>query len=127
VLREGLRQVPDNAELHYALGLALARQKRLPDALLELRKAATLAPYSARFAYVYGVALHSSGKTGAATRELKQALNRHPGDRDILFALASFSRDAGHAVQARDYANRLLALVPHDPDARALLKSLPGD
>jgi len=126
-LREGLRQVPDNAELHHALGLALARQKRLPDALVELRKAAALAPDSARFAYVYGVALHSSGKAGAATRELEQALKRHPGDRDILFALASFSRDAGHSAQARDYANRLLALVPQDPDARALLTSLPGD
>jgi len=125
-LREGLRQVPDNAELHYALGLALARQKRLPDALRALRKAATLAPDSARFAYVYGVALHSSGKAGAAIQELEQALKRHSGNRDILFALASFSRDAGHTAQARDYANRLLALVPQDPDARALLKSLPG-
>ena len=125
-LREGLRQVPDNAELHYALGLALARQKRLPDALRALRKAATLAPDSARFAYVYGVALHSSGKAAAAIQELEQALKRHGGNRDILFALASFSRDAGHTAQAREYANRLLALVPQDPDARALLKSLPG-
>jgi tetratricopeptide (TPR) repeat protein len=126
-LREGLRHVPDNAELHYALGLALARQKRLPDALLELRKAAALAPDSARFAYVYGVALHSSGKTAVAIQSLEQALTRHPGDRDILFALASFSRDARHTAQARDYATRLLTLVPQDPDARALLKSLPGD
>ena len=125
-LREGLRQVPDNAEVHYALGLALARQKRLPDALRALRKAATLAPDSARFAYVYGVALHSSGKASAAIHVLEQALKRHGGNRDILFALASFSRDAGQTAQARDYANRLLALVPQDPDARALLKSLPG-
>jgi tetratricopeptide (TPR) repeat protein len=127
VLREGLRQVPDNAELHYALGLALARQKRLPDALRELRQAAVLAPDSARFAYVYGVALHSSGQTDTAIQALEQALKRHSGDRDILFALASFSRDARHTAQARDYANRLLALVPEDPDARALLKSLPND
>ncbi len=126
-LREGLRQVSDNAELHYALGLALARQKRLPDAVRELRKAAALAPDSARYAYVYGVALHSSGKAAAAIQELEQALKRHGGNRDILFALASFSRDARHTAQARDYANRLLALVPEDPDARALLKSLPGD
>jgi len=127
VLREGLRQVPDNAELHHALGLALVRQKRLSDAVSELRKAATLAPDSARFAYVFGVALHSSGKGDAAFHELEQALKHHPGDRDILFALASFSRDAGRAAQARDYANRLLALVPQDQDARALLKSLPGE
>src|SRR5215467_10809127 len=44
VLRQGLRQVPGNAELHHALGLALARQKRLPEALVELHRAAALAP-----------------------------------------------------------------------------------
>jgi len=92
-----------------------------------LRKAAALAPDSARFAYVYAVALHSSGKTAAAIRSLEQALTRHPGDRDILFALASFSRDAGRLAQARDYATRLLVLVPQDADARSLLQSLPGD
>jgi len=60
-------------------------------------------------------------------KALEQALKRHPEDRDILFALASFSRDAGRTAQARTYAARLLALVPEDPDARKLLQSLPGD
>ncbi|HTO45907.1 MAG TPA: tetratricopeptide repeat protein, partial [Burkholderiales bacterium] len=127
VLREGLRQVPGNAELHHALGLALARQKRLPEALVELRRAAVLAPDSARFAYVYGVGLHSSGQAKQGITALEQALKRHPDDRDILFALASFLRDAGKTVQARTYAARLLALVPQDPDARKLLQSLPSD
>ena len=127
VLRAGLQQVPKNADLHHALGLALVRQKRLPEALAELRTAATLAPDSARFGYVYAVGLHSSGQATQGMKALEQALKRHPEDRDILFALASFSRDAGRTAQARTYAARLLALVPEDPDARKLLQSLPGD
>ena len=126
-LRAGLRQVPDNAELHHALGLTLVRLKRLPDALEELRKAASLAPDSARFAYVYAVALYSGGKRDAAMQVLEQALKRHPGDRDILLALAGYSRDAGHPTQAREYASRLLALAPRDEQARSLLQSLPRD
>ena len=126
-LRDGLRQVPENAELHHALGLALVRQKRLPDALTELRKAAALAPDSARFAYVYAVGLHSGGKGDAAMQVLEQALKRHPGDRDILLALATFSRDAGHPAKAREYAARLLALAPQDAEARGLLQSLQGN
>ncbi len=127
VLREGLHQVRNNAELHHALGLVLVRQKRSPDALVELRKAAALAPDNARYAYVYAVGLHSSGNTAAAMGLLERALKRHPGNRDILLALASFSRDAGKTARAREYAARLLALAPQDPEARSLLQSLPGD
>ncbi|HXX11221.1 MAG TPA: tetratricopeptide repeat protein, partial [Burkholderiales bacterium] len=89
--------------------------------------AAVLAPDSARFAYVYAVGLHSSGHAKQGIAALERALKRYPDDRDILFALASFSRDAGKTAEARTYAARLLALVPQDPDARKLLQSLPSD
>ena len=35
-LREGIRKSPDNASLHYALGLTLIRQRQLAGALAEL-------------------------------------------------------------------------------------------
>ncbi len=43
-LRDGIRHSPDNASLHYALGLTLIRQRQLPGALAELKTAARLAP-----------------------------------------------------------------------------------
>jgi predicted CXXCH cytochrome family protein len=58
-LREGLRTSPDNAALHYALGLALVRMKRIDDALGEFKRATVLEPSNTRFAYVYDVALKS--------------------------------------------------------------------
>ena len=44
VLRAALATVPQNAELHHSLGLALVRLKRTEEALAELRHAAELAP-----------------------------------------------------------------------------------
>ena len=73
---------PQDAGLHYSLGLALVRLKRSDEALGELRKAAELDPGQARYAYVYAVALHSAGRGNEAIAVLKENLVRHPNDRD---------------------------------------------
>jgi hypothetical protein len=44
--------------------------KRSDEALLELERASALDPGNPRFAYVYGVALHSAGKSDAAIPNL---------------------------------------------------------
>jgi tetratricopeptide (TPR) repeat protein len=56
-LRDGLAVAPASGVLHYALGLALVRLKRVDDAILEFARAAALEPDNARFAYVYHTAL----------------------------------------------------------------------
>jgi Flp pilus assembly protein TadD len=48
--------------VHHALGLALVRLNRNDEALTEFGAARNLDPDQARFAYVYAVALHSSGR-----------------------------------------------------------------
>ena len=93
VLRAALVASAGNAELHHALGLALIRAKQPDNALAELRRAAALEPERARYAYVYAVALHSAGRAGEALKVLKEALVRHPNDRDLLTARSNFSRD----------------------------------
>jgi Flp pilus assembly protein TadD len=93
--------------LHHALGLALVRVKRHKQALEELALATRLDPSNARFAYVHGVALHSSGRVDAAIATLVKASAQHPADTDILSALASFNRDRGNEVEARRYADKL--------------------
>jgi len=44
VLREALHKTPDVSMLHYALGLLLVRQRDMPAAIAELRRAAALEP-----------------------------------------------------------------------------------
>jgi predicted CXXCH cytochrome family protein len=124
MLQEGLRAAPEAASLHHALGLALIRQKETDRAVAELKRAAGLEPSSARYAYVYGVALHSNGDASEAIRVIEDALRRHPHDHDLLTALAMFRRDAGNLEAARHAAERLVEAFPSDPVGRGLLVEL---
>lgn len=123
-LRAALKREPAAAPLHFALGLALVRQKRLRDAVAELRQAARLAPGQPRYAYVVGVALYGSGRKAEAIQALAEAHRRFPGDPELLHALATMERDRGDRQAAAGYARKLLALMPEDAQAKALLQEL---
>lgn len=110
VLRHGAKVAPDNAPLHYALGLSLVRQKNTEQAIDEFRQASVLSPDNARYTYVYAVALHSAGEKQKAFTVLEKALIQHPNSRDILSALVTFHRDSGHENKARAYAEKLHSL-----------------
>jgi tetratricopeptide (TPR) repeat protein len=124
VLRTAIAASPQDAGLHHALGLALTRLKRRDESLVELRRAAELERDRARYAYVYAVGLHSAGHVDEAMTVLKESLARHPGDRDTLLALVSFSRDAGDFATALDYAEQLARATPGDPGLTALIENL---
>ena len=126
LLREGIARAPDAAALHHALGLALVRQKKTPEALKELTEAARLAPDDARFAYVRAVALHDAGQPREALKVLEAALARHPYDRDLLAALASYSAQAGALDVARGHARTLVELDPDNPEYAELAAQLAG-
>jgi Flp pilus assembly protein TadD len=98
--------------------------KRHEEALGELRRAAELEPDRARYAYVYAVGLHSAGRADDAMVVLKESLARHPGDRDTLLALVSFSRDAGDFGTALGYAEQLARVAPGEPGLAALIENL---
>jgi len=93
ILRDGLAIAPTSAALHYALGLALVRMKRMDAAVGELERAYVLESGNARFAYVYGVALHSTGKADAAKATFEKALAAHPDDANVRAALTSLTKE----------------------------------
>jgi Flp pilus assembly protein TadD len=124
VLRAGIAASPRDAGLHHALGLALTRLKQPAPALDELRTAAELEPDRARYAYVYAVALNSAGRSEEARSLLKQAVAKHPGDRDIILALIAFSRESGDFSAALDYAEQLARLAPDDRSVANLVEEL---
>jgi predicted CXXCH cytochrome family protein len=107
LLREALTMHPPNGDVHHALGLLLVREKRMPEALSKLAKAAEQSPENARYAYVYGVALDSVGQRGAALAFLEQAHQRFTGDRDILAALSQFSAQGGDRAAATRWEQKL--------------------
>jgi Flp pilus assembly protein TadD len=126
VLRRGLAAAPRDPGIHYALGLTLVRQKRMPEALTELERAATLPPERVRYVYVYGVALDSAGQTDRALEVLAGAHAVHPGNREILLALASMNAKGRKLASAVGYAKKLLELDPQDPEARQIYDELTG-
>jgi predicted CXXCH cytochrome family protein len=123
-LRYALKRNPGNASLHHSLGLSLVRQKRMRDAIAELKQSARLAPDQPRYAYVYGVALHSTGKQDQGIRVLADAHKRFTGDTDILQALAMMEHERGRRDAALTYARKLAELLPEDPEAKIMLQRL---
>ena len=112
--RSGLvshNRVPFNRNIHYCL-FALAGPAS-PEG--------TDAP---RYAYVYGIALNSAGRTAGALEVLRRAHEAAPVDREILFGLATISRDSGAGPEALRYARKLAELVPYDPGVRQLVAAL---
>jgi tetratricopeptide (TPR) repeat protein len=126
-LQRALQVDPNNASVHYALGLLRVRQKRMGEALAELARAAELDPATPDFAYAYAIGLHSSARTDEALATLRRADARNPGSRSVLVALVTINRERGALAEARRYAAKLVDTAPTDPAARALLESLGQD
>jgi tetratricopeptide (TPR) repeat protein len=124
LLRQGLSAVPKAAEIRYALGLLLVRQKRPAEAVRQLREADALRPELARYALAYALALDAQGQRAKAMEILARSYRRNPYDRDLLFTLATFSRDQGKAQDAVRYAKELVAVIPEDRVAKQLLAEL---
>src|SRR6185295_4542643 len=120
LLQQAIAIDPQDAAAHESLGLLAARQGQLPGALTHLQKASELAPDNGHYAYVYAVALNSSGKTAEALAALKQAHQQNPSDFDVLYALATISRDAGDREAALGFARQLMEIAPGNRDAQAL-------
>jgi len=126
LLRDALRAAPSEPVLHHTLGLLLARQQRYPEAIAALARAARLDPRDARYAYVYAVALDSTGKRREALKVLEANHKRHPADQDTLLALTTINRDLGGREAALRYGRKLLTLLPAEPGIQQLVRQLEG-
>ena len=124
VLEEAVGRFPRSAEVQHALGLLRVRQRRGPEALASLRKAAELKPEDPHLTYVHAVALNTYGDSDRAIAIAFEGHHRHPSDLELLYALATFHRDRGEFAAAVGYAERLAALAPGDQTVRLLLEAL---
>lgn len=115
LLREGLGRNPKSAELQHALGLAMIRAGDHKAALAWLDEAVKTDAGNARFAYVSAVARHDSGDRAGAIKALQSARKRHPYDRDSLWALVTYQREAGRIEQAAEVLAVLRKIDPANP------------
>jgi predicted CXXCH cytochrome family protein len=124
LLRAAIAIEPNNAAIKHSLGLLLVRQHNYTEALPLFREAAALAPDNARYAYVYAVALNSTGAAADATEVLERAHKQHPTDWDVLVTLITFEQKGGNLAAALAYAQELAALEPGNRQIRALIGDL---
>jgi predicted CXXCH cytochrome family protein len=126
VLRTGIALLPRAASLRHALGLLLIRTQRMDQAMAELKAAYELGGRTARFGYIYGVALDSTGDPDRALHVWRSVLDQHPNDRDSLQALALGLYRQGAYTQALPFAERLAGLMPGDRGVRQLVDAIRG-
>jgi tetratricopeptide (TPR) repeat protein len=124
LLRQAIAIEPNNADVHYALGLYLVRQHNYAEALPLLSQASVLAPDNAHYAYVYAIALNSRGNAREAIALLQRAHQLHPADWEVLRGLVLITRDAGDIATALGFAREMVALRPADPELGALVRDL---
>jgi len=113
-LQSGLKHVKDDPALLHALGLWYIRDKAPDKASASLRQAAVLAPDTARYQYVYAVAL-SQSDVPAAIKVLESSLEKHTGDVPTLDALAYYYHSLGQTATADLYRRKADALRHFTP------------
>ena len=74
-LKQGLKKIPNNDVLHFALGLHYVRQQRLTEAVISLKKAQLLQPQSTQYLYTYLLSLDAIGNTAHASDILKNSIS----------------------------------------------------
>jgi tetratricopeptide (TPR) repeat protein len=126
LLREAIQRVPDAAAPHHALGLSLIRQKDYAGALEQLRDANNLAPDEPRYAYVYAVALQSTGKADDARRVICAGLAHAQNDAGLLTLALQDALNSNDRARASQLASNLQAVTPDDPAISRLVATLRG-
>lgn len=106
-LQLALVKAPQSAEVHHALGLAHIRIKQYPPAIVSLAKAHQLAADNARFAFVYAVALNSTGQQQQALEVLENWQQNRSININIVNFLVQLYRQSGDMSKVQYWRNKL--------------------
>jgi tetratricopeptide (TPR) repeat protein len=120
---------PDAPEYHNNFALALAAEKKFPEAQAELQKAAQLDPTNAgKYYYNLGAVMVNTGQLDAASEAFRKATEADPNYADAYYQLgicligkATMGSDGKMQPVAgtADAFNKYLSLAPNGRDAEA--------
>ena len=110
--------VPESAELHSVLGLALAERGQLDEAIAEFRHALRLAPDSAPAHWHLGAALASLGAHAEAARHLGRSVELDPANAEAHSDLGLVLALQGRVDEAVGHLQQAIALNPQADEAR---------
>ena len=121
LLREVVEQSPQNFEAAYSLGLLLAEMDKLEDSSTYLKIAAEGMPDYGRAQYNYGLVLLNLARYDQGEKQLIQAIDLEPRNRDYFAALINLYLRADKVAKAILLAQKLLQDDPAHPDALEFL------
>lgn len=124
ILQKSLRDNNTNADVNYSLGLLKIREKKYIEAIKYLKLSATAEEKSARYIYVYAVALNSVGKTELAISTLLQGVKDFPYNQDILNTIVNFSIAKQDINKAKLYIERLVEYYPENSEYKNMLRRI---
>ena len=110
--------VPETAELHNVLGLALAERGQLDSAIAEFRHAVRLAPDNGPAHWHLGAALASQGTHAEAAAHLARSVELDPANSQAHSDLGLVLALQGRLDEAARHLQRAIALDPQAEDAR---------
>ena len=104
-LGKGLAISPANADLHYAMGLWLFRNKENDKGMEELKKATQLNPSNPSAVYGYAVALYSVHQADKAIALMEDFLKKNGNNPQVLDGLISINHDIKRSDREGYYAD----------------------
>jgi len=127
VLQDGLKRHPDSAYLHYRLGSYLASVRRYADAVVELRRAAELAPRNSDILVALSLAQARHGDAAGAAETARRLydLDRTRSGSALLYAVRLEA--AGKGSEAERIYRRVLEREPRSTVALNNLAGLLAD
>lgn len=121
-----LNVASDSGAAHHSLGLHYVRIQELELALFELELATEMIDSTARYSYVYAVALDSVGDRDAAINVLKASNLRWPNQPESLLVLVNYLDQESRGIELLPYLSSLSRLIPSDPNVAALVNKYAG-
>lgn len=92
MFQHGVSSAPQDARLHYLLGVALSKQKKYGAAYLSLKNAVMLSPEEPEYLYAFAYACALTGKKQEAKSAIETLLKISPGHEDAKKLLKSLDR-----------------------------------
>jgi YaiO family outer membrane protein len=112
---------PNSVDALYLLGMVLAYQDRIPEALVKLRRARDLDPANDEVRLGLARVLGWSGKTSAAEREVSVVLERQPGNSEARLLKARFAYYQDRLAEAEETLEPVLQNEPENLEALELM------
>lgn len=115
---------PNDARVHFSLGMELAAGKQYEAAIHEFEMADVLVPNTFEVLHNLGEAYLRDGNRADAERALQQALVLHPDSASSLILMAQAEADEHKYIDALDLCRRAHSLQPDSPDVLLLLAQI---